>query len=102
MDRQWEMVSPPQKNGASISITGYGARIESADSGDAFTYAASRPEESEPVGFASVQEFSSARLANGWQGQTIGDSPRQGDGRVGWTRPEEYRYFSADLSVAAT
>jgi hypothetical protein len=98
--RQWEMVSPPDKHGALIEPIGEAGVIEAAAGGDALTFLADTPTESEPRGYGnSIEQVLSTRTADGWSSQDIalphnvasGFSIGQGD---------EYRYFSSDLSRA--
>ncbi len=101
--RQWEMVSPPDKEGAQIYAIGQysneGAVIQAAATGDAITYVATAPTESQPQGYTNLEQVLSTRGPDGWESKDISpphDSatgPSIGNG-------EEYRFFSEDLSQA--
>ena len=94
--RQWEMVSPPRKEGALI---GGGAGFDKAAAdGDALTYRSPIPTEAEPVGFGRfVQVLSTRGGASSWQTRdlTVPHSREAGHGNG-----SEYRFFSEDLSLA--
>jgi hypothetical protein len=97
--RVWELVSPPNKDGA---LLGFGdSPVQAAAGGDAVTYMATAPTESGASGNTTYTQVLSTRggvgasswvsrdisppheLANGWKGGSAG----------------EYRFFSGDLSV---
>ncbi|HEY5194569.1 MAG TPA: hypothetical protein VIJ39_11950 [Solirubrobacteraceae bacterium] len=96
--RQWEMVSPPNKNGALIEPIGEGV-IQAAEDGNAITYLTrgvlgSNPEANVLEG---AQVFST-RDADGWSSQDIStphDMPNGATSGLG----AEYRFFSSDLSL---
>ena len=99
--RAWEMVSPPNKNGATISaleIEG-GVAQASAD-GSAFTWGADAPIGAEPAG-SRVLEWSqifSTRGVGGWSSRDIAGPNEKATGfHVG--DKSEYRFFSSDLSL---
>jgi DNA-binding beta-propeller fold protein YncE len=100
-DRRWEMVSPPEKNGADLpGISEQAGEERAAPDGNAFTYAAFTPVEAEPDGFAGkVQEFS-VRGANGWTQVKITVAHAAATSTSLGYGPE-YRSFSEDLSLAA-
>lgn len=99
-DRQWELVSPPDKHGATISAISEGLDQASV-SGDIMTYIATLPTESEVAGNSNgaQTQILSTRGPTGWStqdmtlpnGQPTG--PTVGDGG-------EYQMFSEDLSLA--
>ena len=60
-DRQWQMVSPPQKQGSLIEPIGEGFVIQAAADGHAFTYVADAPIEAGPAGYAGEAQVFSAR-----------------------------------------
>ncbi len=96
--RQWELVSPPDKNGALLSgIEGEGV-VQAAATGGAITYLASEPTEGEPQGNGGSTQVLSARGAGGWSSRDLNPShPRTvGAPLDGGT---EYRFFSSDLSL---
>ncbi len=97
--RQWEMVSPPAKQGALI----LGLEREppgvsqAAGPGGAVTYLANGATEPAPAGFQNLQQVFSTRGPAEWGSRDLG---------VPHTRPtgasigtgQEYRFFSEDLS----
>ena len=75
-DRAWELVSPPEKHGARFTpIEEFGVRQASA-AGDAFTYLASGPTESQPAGYTNQVQVLSARGAAGWASRDISEIGR--------------------------
>ena len=96
-ERNWELVSPPNRHGAAILSTGL---IQAAAAGGAISYPASAPIEAEPEGIAGGVQVLSTRGPGGWSSRDLavphagatGSSKRGGD---------EYRLFSQDLSLAA-
>jgi hypothetical protein len=98
--RQYEMVSPLQKDGTLLRPL-EGGILQAAADGNAFT------EESffEPIedGAAGTYGFDSAnffaRGAQGWVSKTI-TPPHSSSGTLAVTRAQEYRFFSEDLSRA--
>lgn len=98
--RRYELVSPPAKHGALIlPIQGSGV-IQASVSGDALSYLANNPTESDPAGFSQTVQILSRRGPGAWESQdiatphesTVGISTAQGQG--------EYHFFSEDLSSA--
>jgi len=104
--RQWELVSPPDKHGASIASITDGANsegwvTESAASGGAMTYLASNPTEANVPGYATSEQVLSTRTSPGWESQDIPTPhsvPIEDNPNLGM----EYRFFSEDLSLALT
>jgi hypothetical protein len=97
--RSWELVSPPDKHGALIGHINIGEVIQASVNGDAMTFTADAPTESEPQGYTNWMQVLSTRGPAGWVSRDI--SPPNmaatglliGDGR-------QYRFFSEDLSLA--
>lgn len=97
-NRQWELVSPPDKHGALLMpITEIGL-LQASDTGNAITYLTTAPTESEPP--ASLQEVQvlSRRGPNGWETHDI-DTPHNESSSVSIGYGLEYRAFSSDLSL---
>lgn len=102
--RAWELVSPPDKDGAEPeALTREGGVIQAAENGGAITYVADGPM---PAG-AGVEgnrdpeypQIFSTRGAKGWSSQDIATPVTQGTGvEVG--APPEYQYFSPNLALA--
>ncbi len=99
--RKWEMVSPPNKEGASLEpITEQDGLIEAAAAGGAFTYIANIPTEPEPQGNADTVQVFATRGPGGWVSRDIALPHREATGKPVGNGPE-YRFFSSDLSLAA-
>jgi Tol biopolymer transport system component len=104
--RAWEMVSPPNKDGALIfqigeGSSGYGGMVTASAGGGAITYTASAPlganAAGNPAPFVNTQVLS-RRGAGGWSSEDI-ISPQSV--KVGFELNEaEYSFFSPDLSRA--
>jgi hypothetical protein len=100
--RAWELVSPPNKQGASLEPIGAqeGRLIQAAADGSAIAYAATGPTEAAPPGDRSPEEVQifSALAPGGWLTKVIAtshDATHEGD----TTDASEYRFFSSDLSL---
>ena len=98
-NRRWEMVSPVQKFGALIEPIAQEGIIQAAADGDAFTYHANAPIETEPAGAMNEVQVLSTRTPGGWSSHDIEpshssptDKP-EGEG-------EPYRFFSENLQLA--
>jgi NHL repeat len=97
--REWEMVSPPQKNGALIGAIGQESAIQSAADGGAISYVTNTPTESEPLGSTLTAQVLSTRSAAGWSSADIA-LPHAAAAGVPVGRGQELRFFSEDLSGA--
>jgi hypothetical protein len=98
-DRQWEMVSPPNKHGANIFHLGVEVPIQASAVGGAFTFATNAPTESEPQGLAGLVQVLSTRTSTGWVSRDLSLPHETAVGPLAGTG-SEYRLFSADLSHA--
>jgi hypothetical protein len=95
--RRWEMVSPPQKEGALLFSIGSPTTLQAAASGTAFVDDASTPTEAEPAGSDSDLTVFFGRTPSGWSSKVI--TPQHTD-HTGLG--VEYLDFSeADLSQGA-
>jgi NHL repeat len=102
--RQWEMVSPPQKNGANIDPIdaldgGYGL-VQAAASGDALVYATNTPTESGPQGYSIIVQVLAGRDGSGVWGSRDLTVPHAEATGVPLGAGSEFRFFSEDLSLA--
>jgi hypothetical protein len=102
--REWELVSPPDKEGALILPVGGADNgrmplIEASVDGSAISYAASSPVGAGPVGNSDpfgLTQVLSGRGGGGWSSQDIA-SPHQGAEE---DANSEFLFFSSDLSRA--
>ncbi len=101
-NREWELVSPAEKHGATIEpISREGALIQASADGDSIAWAASAPVASEPQGNRRPEpvQVISTRTNEGWSSQDIATPHDKGEGyKTG--QATEYRFFSSDLSLA--
>jgi hypothetical protein len=97
--RSWELVSPPDKRGASIFLIGELGVQRSSSSGTAVTYSTTLPTEEHPQGHELYDQILSTRGAGGWTSQDISIAQR---GAVGYHAGfgADYRFVSEDLSQA--
>jgi hypothetical protein len=100
--RQWELVSPPDKHGATIqSFDGDGAAIQASEGGGAFTYAVSSPTQANPpgnVGPERVQVLSTRTASSGWLSRDIATPHNEPTVEAQVGHASEYALFSSDLS----
>jgi DNA-binding beta-propeller fold protein YncE len=98
--RQWELVSPPDKQGATIGGIPETGVIEAAADGEAISYLANAPIQAEAPGSAgSGVQALSRRGASGWSSSVIASPHQRATGLHPGTAPE-YRFFAEDLSTA--
>jgi hypothetical protein len=100
-NRQYEMVTPPEKQGAKIDPIQETGLIKAAASGDALTFVSQAPIESEPVGFGgeTVQNLATRGGAGGWSARDL-TVPHERETSVAFAGLQEYQFFSEDLSSA--
>jgi hypothetical protein len=102
--RQWEMVTPPDKQGTQVfaigQYSGEGAVIEASANGDSFTYVTSAPTELATHGYTNLQQALAVRGSASWDSRDIG-IPHETETGNSVGEGEEYRFFSEDLSLAA-
>jgi hypothetical protein len=105
--RAWELVSPPNKNGASLEQAGGGVgALQAASDGSAITYITRGVSVvADPAGKISLAQVLSKRGPDGWSSQDLtlpGRLPEKGVPAPAIDLVHaEYRYFSPDLSLAA-
>jgi DNA-binding beta-propeller fold protein YncE len=108
--RQWEQVSPPEKHGALILPIGGGSEspapaagvIQASEDGSVITYAANSPLTFTPPGNRAPEaaQVISSRSPSAWSSEDIITPYFKAEGiRAGI--PQEYRFFSTDLSLGA-
>jgi hypothetical protein len=96
--REWEMVSPPQKQGALIEPYQEGGEItQAAAGGDAIAYLTNVPTELGVAGYTNEQQVLSRRGLGGWVTTDLADGHDRATGQT-VEAGEEYRFFSEDLS----
>ncbi len=100
--RQYEMVTPPQKEGALFDGLGsfYATSahvVQASAQGNAIADLASQPTEAEPPGYADGVSVLSTRSAGGWSSQVIAP-PHALESALGENGISEYVFFSEDLS----
>lgn len=99
--RRWELVSPPDKNGALIEplAANRGAKQASAD-GDRISYLTNAPVGADVQGYETIGDTLSTRGATGWQSRDIALPHESAAGTTGGLKNPEYQFFSDDLSSA--
>jgi hypothetical protein len=106
-ERQYELVSPPDKGGGqAFGIIGFNgvaiggsAATQASENGDGMTYLTSTPTGSTPPGNANATQLLSTRGASSWASDDISPSLSNPIG-VFLNDGEPYRLFSPDLSHA--
>jgi DNA-binding beta-propeller fold protein YncE len=101
--RAWELVSPPEKNGAEPeAITSEGGAIQAAEAGGAIAYVSNGPFAGEkPEGSQSPEytQILSVRGPEGWFSKDISTPSFTATGVI-VGEPPEYRIFSPNLSLS--
>ena len=96
--RQWQLVTPPNKYGAKIRpLPGFGP-IQAAEDGSAMTYQMTVPTELEVPGYRQEEQVLSMHGALGWSSRDMG-LPRETVARVGECGRESW-LFSPNLTSA--
>jgi DNA-binding beta-propeller fold protein YncE len=104
--REWELVSPRDRHGASIEPLGSsydaGGEIQASSGGGAISYVTNIPVEAGIDGFPEFAQVLSVRGSAGWFSRDL-SVPHNGTVQTGvaFDPGREYRYFSEDLSRAA-
>jgi hypothetical protein len=97
-DRQWEMVTPPQKEGADFQPISETGVIQASADGDAIADLAASPTEANPAGYEGLVSVLSTRGAGDWSSQTIAPPHVEAVG-LATGNGYEYRFFSENLSL---
>jgi hypothetical protein len=99
-NRQWELVSPPDKRGALLVAPYYeGEAIAASVSGSAFTYLGTLPTEEDAPGYEFQEQiFSTRGPGGGWSSEDI-SLPHAPPAALSAGQGKEYRFFSEDLSL---
>jgi DNA-binding beta-propeller fold protein YncE len=99
-DRGWELVSPPDKQGAAIEPIGESGVIQSAADGSAITYLANAPTEAQPQGAQNLSQILSRRAVASWSSSDISLPHQSATGKpVG--AGQEYKFFNSELTLSA-
>ena len=102
-NRAWELVTPPDKHGASVELEreNRAGVIEAAADGEAIAWLASGPAVAEPQGSRSFEpaQMISARTGTGWQTEDLETPHNRGAGLQN-PSPTEYDYFSQNLALS--
>jgi sugar lactone lactonase YvrE len=98
--REWEMVSPPAKYGASIEPLGAKGVVQASADGGAISYVASGPVVANPAGNPSPLEPTQVLSRHGTGGWSSEDIATQHNEVTGTHYETEYGMFSSDLSLA--
>ncbi len=101
-NRGFELVSPPDKKGASIEPLAETGVIQAAAGGGAITYLTNTPTEAEPQGYSNEVQVLSRRATSSWSTRdiAIAHSPEAGTGVTIGTGPED-KFFDRELGSAA-
>jgi hypothetical protein len=102
--RVWELVSPPNKQGADINAVGRegGGDIQASEDGGAITYGATAPFVVNPAGSRApevTQVFSTRRAPGSWGTADITTPHTEGGTELAVGHSAEYKLFSGDLSL---
>jgi hypothetical protein len=97
--REWELVSPPDKEGSLVEQLGEEVDVQAAAAGGAFTFATDAPTEPQPQGYSGAVQLLSLRGGDGWSARDL-TIPHEKATRVPVGDGKEYRVFSTDLSRA--
>jgi hypothetical protein len=99
-NRGYELVSPPDKQGASIEPLAEAGVVQAAASGDAITYLANAPTEAELAGFTNHEQILSRRGTSSWSSRDIGIPHTAATGLTGG-QGAEFKFFDPELMLAA-
>lgn len=102
--RAWEMVSPPDKQGAAINAIGVeqGSDVQASAAGDGITYTATSSFVANPAGNRSIeaiQVISNREAPADWATNDITTAHNEGASRVAIGAAAEYKLFSSDLTL---
>jgi hypothetical protein len=99
--RHWELVSPPDKHGATMeALRASGTATQASEDGEAFTYAANAATEANAPGEVGPEreQVLSARTASGWTSRDIATPHNEPTAEQQTGHESEYMLFSGDLS----
>jgi DNA-binding beta-propeller fold protein YncE len=97
--RDWELVSPTEKQGALIEAIGEGHVTQAAADGSAMSYATAAPSEPDPEGNNNLSQIVSTRTPGGWISRDLAVPHVEATGVA--LQGQEFRFFSEELTSAA-
>jgi DNA-binding beta-propeller fold protein YncE len=96
-DRQWELVSPPDKHGAALLGTDESHFTQAAADGDAIVFNATIPTEGQPAGNGEITQVLAKRTGGGWSDRDLNPAHSSAI----FTIPADgYRLFSTNLEAS--
>jgi hypothetical protein len=95
--REWELVSPVEKQGGLFEGIGDQGIQQAAATGGGITYLGTRPTEESPEGYLLKEQILSERTPSGWVSRDL-SLPHEKAPGVSIGAGEEYRFFSEDLA----
>ena len=99
-NRGWELVSPPDKQGALIKPIAEVGVVQAAASGDAVTYLTNAPTEAQPQGAANESQILSTRAPGSWSSRDIA-IPHAGPTGAPLGEGPEFKFFDPELTLSA-
>ena len=98
--RGWELVSPPDKQGALIEPIAEFGVVQASANGDGISYLANAPTEAQPQGYTNEVQVLSRRGSSTWSSRDIAIAHSGATGlSVG--SGVEYKFFNPQLTLAA-
>jgi NHL repeat len=98
-NRGWELVSPPDKQGALIEPIAEVGVVQAAAGGGGITYLANASTEAGPQGNANEVQVLSSRGAGAWSSQNIAIAHTAATGSI-QGQGQEYRFFDSELQLS--
>jgi NHL repeat len=99
-NRGWELVSPPDKQGALIEPIAETGVVQAAADGSGITYLTNAPTEADPEGYANEVQVLSRRSSSSWSSLDIALPHSAATGKGVGAGPE-YSFFNPDLTLSA-
>jgi hypothetical protein len=99
-NRGWELVSPPDKRGASIEPLSEEGVVQAAAGGSGITYLTNSPTEAEPAGYTNDAQVLSSRSSTSWSSRDIA-IPHSAPTGLANGPGAEYKFFDPELTLAA-
>jgi hypothetical protein len=99
-NREWELVSPPNKHGALISPIGEVGLAQASADGQRLAYLTDTPTETQPQSYTNEVQVLSTRGSQSWSSLDLSAGLHESPTGFSVGAGEEYRAFSTDLSQA--